>query len=235
MKGLLRRHLPILTPPVVSIPAVLYDRLIMNKPTPVPGFARPHFVEAARARLDALCKEHPEIETVDAVLSDICGTLRGKRLPASGTSHIFETGMQIPESIYMMDASGEIVNPFGRGFGDGDPDGTAWPIPGTLSPVWTEGPPRAQMLMSLRDEKGVATPGEPRAALERVLEQFAKLKLRPVAALELEFYLIDRALDARGMPQPPVSPLTGRREHRTQINSMIDLDACSTVLALIGN
>ena len=34
-----------------------------------------------------------------------------------------------------------------------------------------------------------------------------------------------------GLPQPPRAPLTGRREYRTQINSMIDLDEYSAVLA----
>jgi glutamine synthetase len=64
-----------------------------------------------------------------------------------------------------------------------------------------------------------------------VLDRFRELGIRPVVAVELEFYLIDGALNAQGLPQPPPSPLTGRREHRTQINSMIDLDAYSKVLA----
>ena len=107
----------------------------MNKPISMPGFARPAFVEAAKKRLDALLKQHPDIEFVDAILADICGTLRGKRLPVNGdAAHLFESGMQIPLSIYLMDASGEMVNPFGRGIGDGDPDGSAWPIPETISP-----------------------------------------------------------------------------------------------------
>src|SRR5690606_37885175 len=40
---------------------------------------------------------------------------------------------------------------------------------------------------------------------------------------------------AAGLPQAPPSPLTGRREHRTQINSMLDLYACSAVLADIDH
>ncbi len=52
--------------------------------------------------------------------------------------------MQIPRTLYLMDAHGEMTNPFGRGFGDGDPDGTAWPVPGTISLVWGEGPKRAR-------------------------------------------------------------------------------------------
>src|SRR4029077_13408504 len=117
-----------------------------------------------------LRRERPDLEYVDALLADLGGVLRGKRMPIAEAARLFVSGMQIPHTIYLMDAHGEMTNPFGRGFGDGDPDGTAWPIPGTLSPVWGPGPKRAQLLMTLRDEAGVATAGEPRAALERVLD-----------------------------------------------------------------
>jgi len=92
----------------------------MNKPASVPSFARPAFVEAARAQFEELAQRHPEIEQIDAVLVDICGTLRGKRLPIADAARLFETGMQLPKSVYLMDAKGEMVNPFGRGFGDGN-------------------------------------------------------------------------------------------------------------------
>jgi glutamine synthetase len=141
--------------------------------------------------------------------------------------------MQIPHTIYLMDANGEMTNPFGKGHGDGDPDGTAWPVPGTLSPVWGSGAPRAQMLMSLRDEKGVATPSEPRAALERVLDQFKALKLKPVAALELEFYLIDKDRDARGYPQPPLCPRRGVRESTASVYGIEDLDRYEAFLTAL--
>jgi glutamine synthetase len=52
-------------------------------------------------------------------------------------------------------------------------------------------------------------------------------------ALEYEFYLIDRQRGPRGEPLPPPGPLTGRREHRTQINSMTDLDEYSALLTEI--
>jgi glutamine synthetase len=206
----------------------------MNKPTPAPSFARPAFVEAAKARLDDLLRQHPEIEFVDAILADICGTLRGKRLPVGSTDPLFESGMQIPLSIYLMDASGEMVNPFGRGIGDGDPDGSAWPIPETIAPVWGDGPKRAQMLMTLRDETGMAHPAEPRAALERVLERFAELKLQPVAAMELEFYLIDRERGEGGAPLPPRDPATGKRENTNSVYGIEDLDRYHDFLAKLS-
>ncbi|HWA02248.1 MAG TPA: glutamine synthetase family protein [Rhizomicrobium sp.] len=196
----------------------------MDKATPKISFLRPDFVDAARARFDALRKEHPDIRSVDAVLADICGVLRGKRLPLEGTAHLFETGMQIPQSIYLMDASGEMVNPFGRGIGDGDPDGTAWPIPETISLVWNANAKRAQMLMTLRDERGNAHPAEPRSVLERVLARFKELKLTPVAALELEFYLIDRERGEGGRPQPPLDPRSGNRERYNSVYGIDDLD-----------
>ena len=106
----------------------------MNKAASIPSFARPAFVERARVEFEALMQRAPELEFVDAILVDICGAIRGKRLPIADAHRLFENGMQLPKSVYLMDAKGEMVNPFGRGFGDGDPDGTAWPVPGIDQP-----------------------------------------------------------------------------------------------------
>jgi glutamine synthetase len=201
----------------------------MNQVTATPNFFRPAFVAAARHEFEALLQARPDLEYVDAVLADVLGTLRGKRLPVGEAARLFESGMQIPHSIYLMDAHGEMTNPFGRGFGDGDPDGTAWPIPGTLSVVWGE--KRAQILMTLRDEAGIADPAEPRAALERVLERFAEFRLTPVCALELEFYLVDSARSADGSPLPPLDPRSGVRERAASVYGIDDLDRYAAFLS----
>src|SRR5512140_2651521 len=109
---------------------------IMNQHASVPQHAPPAFVEKAKSEFEALCKAQPDIEYADAVLADLGGVLRGKRMPVAEAARLFVSGMQIPHTIYLMDANGEMTNPFGKGFGDGDPDGTAWPIPGTMSRVW---------------------------------------------------------------------------------------------------
>src|SRR5471032_1007318 len=206
----------------------------MNKAASIPSFAKPAFVEQARVQFEALVASYPEIEFVDAVLVDICGTIRGKRVPIAQAAGLFETGMQIPKSVYLMDVKGEMVNPFGRGFGDGDPDGTAWPIPGTVSRVWDEGANRAQILTTMRNEDGTPTAGEPRAALEHVLDRFSDLRLTPVVALELEFYLIDPARDESGAPQPPLNPRTGLRERDNAVYSIDDLDRYREFLAALN-
>lgn len=196
----------------------------MNTRVDIPGFVRPAFVEQARAEFEALLNAHPDVQEVDAVLADASGVLRGKRLPVAQAGRMFDSGMQIPRTLYLMDAHGEMTNPFGRGFGDGDPDGTAWPIPGTIAPVWGEGPKRAQMLMTMKDGEGHSEPSEPRAALERVVERFHDAKLLPVIALELEFYLIDRERSPHGAPQPPINPRTGARERTASVYGIDDLD-----------
>lgn len=206
----------------------------MNRHTAIPALSPPAFVAAARAEFDALCTAQPDLESVDTVLADICGTLRGKRMPIAGAERMFQSGMQIPKSIYLMDAHGEMTNPFGRGIGDGDPDSTAWPIPGTITRLGGAGRPRAQMLMTLRDAGGIADPAEPRAALERVVEQFASLGLTPVAALELEFYLLDRERDGEGAPQPPRCPRSGVREHGASVFGIDDLNRYEAFLEALA-
>ena len=205
----------------------------MNKVTPIPGFAPPAFVETARKEFEAFRKANPDLKYIDVVLADIIGILRGKRMPIAEAAKLFECGMQIPHSIYLMDANGEMTNPLGRGYGDGDPDGTAWPIPKTLSRVWDKDTSRAQMLMTLRDNSGTPDPAEPRAALERVLERFTSLKLTPVCALELEFYLIDRERDVNGAPQPPLDPRSGRRETTASVYGIDDLDRYEVFLSAL--
>jgi len=206
----------------------------MNKATSIPNFAGPAFVADARVEFGSLMERHPDIAQLDAVLIDICGTFRGKRLPISDVGRLFETGMQLPKSVYLMDAKGEMVNPFGRGFGDGDPDGTAWPLPGTLSRVWGDGPPRAQLFATMRNDDGTPVAGEPRAALEQTLARFAELRLTPVVALELEFYLIDKARTAAGGPLPPLNPRTGLRERDNAVYSIDYLDRYRSFLSALN-
>src|SRR5215471_665000 len=165
----------------------------------------------AKSELEALIAAHPEIEFVDAAIADICGNLRGKRIAAADALKLYDSGMQIPLSLHLMDVRGEMMNPGGRGYSDGDPDGTAWPILGTAMRIWGSDPPRAQILMHFTEVSGAPVFYDPRTILARVLKRFEDLDLTPVAAHELEFYLIDEHRDANGRPQPPVAR-SGTRE-----------------------
>ena len=71
----------------------------MNKVATTPQFPRPAFVLDAKVEFEALAAEHPDLAFVDAVVVDLCGALRGKRLPVGEARKIFESGIQLRGSI----------------------------------------------------------------------------------------------------------------------------------------
>lgn len=181
--------------------------------------------------LEAFLGTHPGVRFIDLLLHDLNGVDRGKRIDIASARSTFAQGLLLPGSMFAIDVPGATVQSTGLGFDEGDADRPCLPIAGTLFEVpWLEhGVAQAQVTMHERD--GGAFECDPRHLLRRVLARFASLRLTPVVAVELEFYLTDPALGDDGLPRPPASPLTGRREYRTQINSMLDMDACSAVLA----
>jgi glutamine synthetase len=189
---------------------------------------------AARSELEAVLLANPAIQFVDAAIADISGALRGKRIAVADAPKLFEAGMQIPLSLHLMDVRGEMMNPGGRGYSDGDPDGTAWPIAGTVMEVWGSAPPRAQMLMRLNNASGAPLAYDPRTLLERVLKRFDELDLTPVAAHELEFYLVDERRDEKGRPQPPLSPRDGARDSTPSVYGLDDLDRYQGFLSALS-
>lgn len=52
----------------------------------------------------------------------------------------------------------------------------------------------------------------------------------PVAAVELEFYLIDRERTGDGCPRAPISPASGERDTATQVYGMAEMDSYGTIL-----
>jgi glutamine synthetase len=174
---------------------------------------------------------HPGLRFIDLLLHDLNGVDRGKRVDLASAPGILAKGVLLPGSMFALDVPGQTVQETGLGFDEGDADRPCLPVAGSLVEVpWLDhGVAQAQLTMHERNGQPFSC--DPRHLLQRILARFAPLGLTPVVALELEFYLIDQTLDGSGLPQPPVSPLTGRREHRTQINSMLDLDAFSAVLA----
>lgn len=184
------------------------------------------------AEFDAFLKRHPKIQEVDVFVHDLNGFLRGKRFPVGEAPKIWESGVEMPRCLLFLDPTGDDLDPGGRSERLGDPDGTATPIPGRLSPVpWAE-QPTAQVLLQMHDpfldgEPNAGKPSKfcPRAALAGTLAKLQALGVTPVVAVELEFYLLDSKRGPDGAPLPPRNPLTGLTETSKQPYSMDDLDA----------
>ena len=177
--------------------------------------------------------QHPRVRFVDLLLPDQLGIPRGKRVTAGELETVHDSGLLLPASMFALDVLGGTVQSTGLGFDEGDADRICLPIAGTLVPVPWQGDEFAQMQVAMYEHDRRPFAGDPRHVLERVLDRFTGAALTPVVAVELEFYLVDRERTVEGLAQPPYQPLSGRREYRTQINSMADLNEYTAVLSAI--
>ncbi|HEY7752885.1 MAG TPA: glutamine synthetase family protein [Steroidobacteraceae bacterium] len=184
---------------------------------------------------EAFLAAHPTVQVVDLLLPDLCGVLRGKRVDVADLPAVYERGMFLPGSMFALDVLGGTIQATGLGFDEGDADRPCVPVPGTMFASPWLGPGVAQLQVQMLDHDGAPFYGDPRHVLDTVLGRYAGRGWRPVVAVELEFYFVDPERTPEGLAQPPRSRLTGRREHRTQINSMADLDSVSDILAEIAS
>ncbi len=182
--------------------------------------------EPARAWL----QRHPQVRVVDLLLPDQMGIPRGKRVTVEELAAVHRDGLLLPASMFALDVLGGTVQATGLGFDEGDADRVCLPLPGSLALVPWLGEQVAQMQVAMYEHDRKPFHGDPRHVLESVLRRFDALGLTPVMAVELEFYLVDRERTIEGCAQPPRQPLSGRRETKTQINSMAELDEYSAVL-----
>lgn len=165
-----------------------------------------------------------DCEQIDLILPDMNGLLRGKRIARSALEKVYADGVCLPMSLIATDITGNTVEETGLGYDIGDEDRICRPVPGSLRPVPWAPRPMAQLLLSMEDTQGGMFEANPREVLKRVLARYAERGLKPVVAVELEFYLFDRLADAHGRPQPPVNAHTGLRSAETQVYYLQDLD-----------
>jgi glutamine synthetase len=191
----------------------------------------PQFADYEQAR--TWLAQHPQVRYVDLLLPDQMGIPRGKRVTVAELEGIHRNGLLLPASMFALDVLGGTIQSTGLGFDEGDADRPCLPIPGSLAAVPWLGEHVAQMQVAMCDHDRTPFFGDPRQVLEQVLGRFRQRGLTPVMAVELEFYFVDRERTAQGHAQPPCQPLSGRREHKTQINSMAELDEYSAVLMAI--
>ncbi|HBO1079532.1 glutamine synthetase, partial [Pseudomonas aeruginosa] len=92
-------------------------------------------------------QEHPEVQFVDLLISDMNGVVRGKRIERNSLPKVFEKGINLPASLFALDITGSTVESTGLGLDIGDADRICYPIPGTLSMEPWQKRPTAQLLM----------------------------------------------------------------------------------------
>ncbi|WP_434776547.1 glutamine synthetase family protein [Pseudomonas oryzihabitans] len=180
------------------------------------------FADAQEAR-DFLAA-HPEVRSIELILIDANGVPRGKLLHRDELLAIYEQGRPLPSSILALTLQGEDVEATGLAWEVADVDCWTYPLPGSLTLQPWRSTPTGQVQVSMHPIQGLpATPADPRHALVRVIERLQADGFQPVMAVELEFYLLDRARDAQGRPQPAVQ-MNGVRPGSPQVYGVYELE-----------
>ncbi|MCL7463852.1 glutamine synthetase family protein [Phaeovulum sp. NW3] len=169
---------------------------------------------------ETFLEAHPEIEAFDIVLHDANGIGRGKIIRRHELMGLYTGGRHLPISILGLDIVGEDVHETGLIWDQGDGDLRAWPIPGTLKPLYGTNPPRGEVLMSMYHLDGGEMTSDPRHALSRQVKAMAAEGLHPAGAFELEFFLLDPKFGEDGYPRPAAAVLDGRRSNWTEVYSV---------------
>lgn len=176
--------------------------------------------EECRAFLAA----HPEVRFVEVVFTSMTGVPRGKRLRIEELAAVYDYGRFLPGSVLVVDTQGADCEETGLVWEDGDADRRARPVPGTLTLAPWLGPDVAQVMLSMYELDGTPNDLDPRHVLRRVLDRYAADGLTPVAACELEFYLLDMARGPNGEILPARSVRTGRRPEGIQVYGLPELE-----------
>lgn len=177
---------------------------------------------AALSEATAFLAAHPDVQAIDIVLSDLHGVGRGKIIRRHELESLFTSGRGMPASLFAQDPSGHDVDAAIAVMQDGGGDSRCWPVPQTLGLQQATG--RGVVLLQMESAEGIPCPLDPRAALLAQIARAGAMGYIPMGALELEFYLVDKARDAEGRPQPARAPMTGRRLSGTNCMSVDELD-----------
>ncbi|MEL7092237.1 MAG: glutamine synthetase family protein [Pseudomonadota bacterium] len=154
--------------------------------------------------------------------ADLNGVARGKRMPAASAAKVAEAGTRFPLSVLNLDILGEDIEGSPLVLESGDRDGVLRPTERGFVPMPWLDTPTALLPIWAYHEDGRAFMGDPRHALAAVADRYAARGMRPVVAVELEFFLID---DSGTRLRMPPSPRSGKRARGGEILSMRTLDA----------
>jgi glutamine synthetase len=164
------------------------------------------------AEAEAFLARHPDIETVQLVITDANGVGRGKNLAREELLPFFGQGRNVAGSILGLDVTGEDVEGTGLVWEVGDADQCCRPVAGSLTVAPWLSRPSAQVLGTMYELDGRPAAADPRHALVRVVERCHERGYTPVLAVELEFYLLER--DASGRLGPSSGLVSGVRRGR---------------------
>lgn len=152
-------------------------------------------IEAAKEFLAA----NPTVQWIDAFVLDMNGHPRGKRLRRDDLLGVAKGGMMMPASVFIMDPRGNCIPETGRLWTTGDPDNNFRILSGSLKAIPVDGTRFAQaVIVPEKDD-----PLDPRYVLRKQVDRFKAAGHTPVAAVELEYYVMLPGADGSFTLNPP--------------------------------
>jgi glutamine synthetase len=162
---------------------------------------------------------NPTVQWIDAFVLDMNGHPRGKRLRRDDLLGVAKSGMMLPASVFIMDPRGNCIPETGRLWTTGDPDYNFRILSGTLQAIPVDGTRFAQaVIVPEKDD-----PLDPRYVLRKQVERFKAAGHTPVAAVELEYYVMATGPDGAFTLNPP--PGVSRETEIPLTFQFDDLDA----------
>ncbi|MDA0962732.1 MAG: glutamine synthetase family protein, partial [Proteobacteria bacterium] len=171
--------------------------------------------------MDNWLRQNPQVRTIRVAASDLNGQPRGKRMPARFADRVLSEGTRFPMSSLNLDIWGEDIEDSPLVYEAGDRDGVLMPTERGFMPMPWLDTPTGLLPIWMFHEDGRPYDGDPRHALRSVIDRYKARGLTPVAAVELEFFLID---DSTNRLQIPPSPRSGKRRIAGEILSLRALD-----------
>src|ERR1700742_1790410 len=129
------------------------------------------------------------ISEVEAIIPDMAGIARGKIMPSEKFGE--DEGMRLPESVFLQTVTGDYPLDTSQAMSPAEIDIVLRADPKTVRVVPWTAEPTAQVIHDCFYADGRRVMMAPRHLLRHVLELYAQRGWDPVAAPELEFYLIE--------------------------------------------
>jgi glutamine synthetase len=155
---------------------------------------------------------HPEIEAAQLFITDPSGVARGKTASVGELERLYRHGRPVAGSILGLDITGTDVDATGLVWDTGDADLLCRPVPGTLALAPWLARPTAQVMLSMYSLQGEPAPADPRHVLARTIARLQGRGLRPVLAVELEFYVLRENETSSLNPAGSIARDSGRIE-----------------------
>ncbi len=177
----------------------------------------------AAAEADRFLDAYPDVRAVELLLPDLNGILRGKRISRRELRRLFRDGLTFPATGILLDSRGALIDSLPYGGDDGDPDFDCRPVAGSLVPVPWSRSALGQCLLTMYGPGGHPHFSDCRQVLAGVVARFAALGLRPVVAIEYEFYLLEDVSGEIPVRRTGRVPGSTRRPEGPQAYSLEDL------------